>query len=547
MIRNAEVVLKRFEKLKQDRSNWESHWQEIGDYMIPRKNDVNSFKTSGTKRNALILDNTGMIGCELLSGALHGMMTSVSSEWFGLTTGDDELDKDDDARFWMQDTVKKMHNLFNNSNFQTEIHEFYLDLCGFNTAGMSIMEDPISDVYFQTHFLKELYISENNKGYVDEIYRCFQWEPKKIIQEFGMANVPQYIREAFEQNKEEKFEIIHCTYPADELGGVRKRGFRHPFVSQYILTKDKIQLAVRGFEEQPWIVARWAKASGESYGRGPGMNALPEVKMLNLMEEVMIRSAQKVMDPPVQAPDDGFIMPIKLKPGSVNYYRSGSNNKDRVEPIFNDAKIEVGFEIMQARRARVKEAFYVDQLQLGQGKEMTATEVVQRTEEKMKILGPLLGRLQVEMLRPLIDRVFAIMMRKKRFLPLPPSLQREEGVKLGVRFSSIIAKMQRMGEAKSAFDTLNALGGLVQLDPTILDNINKDRYARGIANIFNFPQDFMNTKKEVDKIREGRAQAQQDAMAQQQEAHDAETLNKVTPAIAATKDMEEGEMIEEGQ
>ena len=140
------------------------------------------------------------------------------------------------------------------------------------------------------------------------------------------------------------------------------------------------------------------------------MSALPEVKTINVMTETMIMGAQKVIDPPVQLPDDGFILPIEVVPGGINYYRSGTS--DRIEPLFNDTRIDFGFQALEDRRKRIREAYYVDQLQLQQGPQMTATEVLQRTEEKMRLLGPMLGRQQAELLRPLIDRVFEIMLRR---------------------------------------------------------------------------------------------------------------------------------------
>ena len=356
-------VIERVNKLKGDRGTIENHWQEIADFIFPRKNDFITEFTPGEKRNAQVVDNTGMVALELLAGALHGMLTSPNSLWFGLSTGDQKLDSRDDVRMWLQDTAIEIHNTLNNSNFQTEIHEVYLDEIAFGTSVMSIEEDDKSVVRFATRHLKECYICENSKGRVDEVYRCFKWTAKDIVNEFGEGKdkVGEKVMKAYESGKDDqKFEIIHYVYPADYKGGQKFK-----YESQYILAADKMLLKSGGFNELPYVAPRWSKAAGEVYGRSPGMNALPEVKTVNVMAETIIKGAQKVVDPPLQAPDEGVIRPIKTKPGSFNYYRAGTT--DRIEPIFNDSRIDFGFEVMKERHERIREAFFVNQLQLAQG------------------------------------------------------------------------------------------------------------------------------------------------------------------------------------
>lgn len=542
MIKKVEQVIKEAEYLKGQRGNWETQWQEIADYMMPRKNDINTFLAPGSKRNTQILDNTGQVSLELLAGVLHGLLTSATSNFFDLTTGNDALDNRDDVRRWVEKVVEIMHTQINNTNFQTEAHEFYMDLCGLCTAAITILEDKEKDFVFKSHFLKEIYIRENSKGIVDQIYRIYDWEARKIVEDYGIKNVPDCVREAFEGNKpEEKFQIIHHTYPAYELGEKRK-GFRFPIVSQHILVKEKYELKLEGFNENPWIVARWAKASGEDYGRGPGVNALPEVKMVNLMEETMIKSAQKIIDPPMQAPDDGFVLPIKTRPGSINFYRSGSNRTDRIEPIFNNQRIDFGFEIMESRRKRIKEGFYVDQLQTGELDRATTVEVMTKNDEKMRFLGPLLGRLQVEFLSPMVDRIFAIMLRKNRFPPPPPSIQ---GMLLKVRFSSAIARMQKMTQANSTMQFLGAGVQLAQIDPSVLDNLDANAAYRGIASWFSFPQKFLKDQDAVDEMRQQKAQQQAEMAEIAKNQADSQTIKNITPAMQAAQQMDPEQMEEE--
>jgi hypothetical protein len=533
MIKSNELVIKTQEQLSGERGNFEKLWQDIGDYVLPRKNDINSFKTPGTNRNILILDNTAMTSLELLAGHLHGIVTSASNPFFEFTTGDFAVDNRDDVRKWMQDTVDRMHMALNNSNFQTEVHELYLDLCGFNTAAMSILEDSELDFVFKTHFLKEIYIKENNKGLVDQVYRRFEWEARKIIEEYGEKNCPPSVIDAWKSQKpEQKFEIIHAVYPQDPLGE-KKKGFRFPIVSHHVLVKDKFTLKLHGFNEAAWVVPRWAKASGEDYGRGPGINSLPEVRMINLMEEVVIKSAQLAFGPPVQAPDDGFIGGIKIKPYGISYYRSGSNRTDRIEQLFDVPRVDFSAEIMAQRRQRIKEAYYVDQLQTREADRQTTVEVMQRREEQMRFLGPLSGRLNTEFLSPLVDRVFGIMSRRNRFLPPPAVIQ---GKKLSVKYSSAIARVQRMTEANSTFQFLANIAPLAQINPAVLQNIDTDAAFRGIAPQFSFPQRYIRDQDVVDNMRAEAAKVQEEQMQMQKDLAQTEMVKNAAPAIGMAQE-----------
>lgn len=533
MIREPKQIKAIVQHLKGERGTWESHWQEIADHMLPRKNDITTVKAKGEKRNYQVLDNTGMQSLELMAGALHGIMTNPSQIWFELTTGDDLLDSNILVRIWLEDTAKRMIQAMNNTNFQTEVHEFYIDLCGFCTGSMFIHEqdEGDDDFLFQTLFIKEIFIRENNKGIVDEVYRVFEWDARKLVQEFGMKALPEDVVEAYKLGTTaRKWEVIHAVYPVDKDSGIKKRGFNHQIVSQYILPEKDLELSLGGYNEKALLVSRFAKSSGETYGRGPGTTALPEVKMVNVMQDTMIRGAQKVIDPPLQVPDDGFILPLRTFPGGINVRRGGSGRSDGIKPIFNDTRIDFGFQILQDHRNKIKQAFYVDQFQTPQGgKVMTATEVIQRTEEQMRLLGPLLGRQSVEFLRPLVDRVFGIMYRKKRFLPVPDMLK---GKKLDVRYSSAIAKAQRVRDAEGIMQTVQVLTPFTSMDQTIVDWFNGDEIAKGVTKIYSFPSKFIRSEVEVEELRAKRAQAQQQAQQQAQAAAEAENIGKAGPAMA---------------
>jgi len=529
-------IVSRLDALKSLRGVWETHWQEVTDYTIPRKNEYVKSNVPGEKKGVELYDNTSMVSLETLVAALHGLLTNPNTLWFLLQTGDPILDDSDEVATYLQDLSRRMHRVLNNSNFQPEVYEYYLDLASVGTATMVMEEDKDSVVAFSTKHLGEIFPAENSKGLIDEVYRTFAWTPKQIVQKFGVgvdptkdalsAVVGDKVAKCYIEGKNEKFEIIHAVY-RDEDTKVKKL----PFVSQYVLKEDRKTLQEGKFRRFPYLISRWSKTSGEVYGRSPAMTALPEQKTLNVMAKTMLKGAQKVVDPPVQIPDDGFVRPLRTFPGGVNYYRAGS--QDRIEPIFNDSRIDFGFEAIRERQQRVREAFFVDKLSLVQSDRMTTVEVNQRIQEQMRFLGPLLGRQQTEFLRPLIDRLLDIMIDKDggsgELLGQPP--EQIADVELDVMYSSPIARAQRMGEADSLAGAMQASAPLFEMDPASIDNIDSDQYIRENFQIFGASQRVLRDRDEVEAIREARQQAQAQAVKQQQEANEAENFKKVAPIL----------------
>lgn len=524
---SVKQIKEKVHHLKSERGTWETHWQEIADFIVPRKNTITNQKTPGQKRSVQVVDSTGIQSNELLAGALHGLLTNPNAFWFELTTGDVKLDREDDVRMFLQESTRSIHNVLNNSNFQTEIHELYIDICAFGTSCMYIEEDSRDTVRFSTKFIAEFMVEENSRGQVDQIYREWHWSATKLVQEFGITKVSKKVREAYEKGKEDKFCVHHAVYSREMVDPNHRSAFK--FISQYTLPDCDHELKEEGYREFPYVVPRFTKAAGEKYGRSPGMNALPEVKTLNKMTETMIIGAQKVVDPPVQMPDDGFIMPIVVLPGGINYYRSGT--QDFIKPIFNDTRIDFGYQAMDERRKRVRESFYVDQLQLQQGPQMTATEVLQRTEEKMRLLGPMLGRQQSELLRPLIDRTFDIMVRQGKIdmTKIPTVLK---GKKIDVKYSSLIAKSQRLAEGQNLLRVMEAVTPFANADASVLDNINGDQAFRVIADVYGLPQEVIRTQKEVDGKRKARAEAQQAALDQERARQQTDAAPKMADTMA---------------
>ena len=521
----AKNLLKRFDRLKSQRQNWESHWQEVADYMQPRKADVTKSRSKGDKRTELIFDSSPLQSVELLAASLHGMLTNPSTPWFSLRFKEYEMENEDEAKEWLEDATEVMYSAFNKSNFQQEIFELYHDLITFGTAAMFIEEDDDDILKFSTRHINEMYIAENDKGRIDTVFRKFKLSARSAIQKFG--TVSANISVVAKKDPYEEVEILHAVYPRSDFDPKKQDKDNMPFASIYLDASSGDELSVSGFREFPFVVPRYLKASHEIYGRSPAMTALPDVKMLNEMSKTTIKSAQKQVDPPLLVPDDGFILPVRTVPGGLNFYRSGT--RDRIETLNIGANTPLGLNMEEQRRNSIRNAFYVNQLMMQQGPQMTATEVIQRNEEKMRLLGPVLGRLQSELLKPLIDRTFAILLRKNLFRQAPEFLA---GKDIEIEYVSPLAKAQKSTELQSIMRAIEIMGSLANVAP-VFDHINMDKLVRHLADIVGVPQKILKPQSELNAQRE-EAQAQQQQMEQMQQVQQlAEAGGKVAPLAKA--------------
>ena len=515
-------LLKRFGKLVTQRQTWESHWQEVADYMMPRKADVTKQRSKGDKRSELIFDSSPLHAVELLSASLHGMLTNPSTPWFSLRFKNVDTGDADEANEWLQDTTEKMYDAFNRSNFQQEIFELYHDLITFGTASMFIEEDADDIIRFSTRHIGEIYISENNKGRIDTVFRKFKISARAAILQFGEKNVSNALRGTAMKDPYEEVTILHVVYPRENYDPKKKDAKNMPFASCYLELDNKHEVSQSGFNEFPYVVPRYLKASFEIYGRSPAMTALPDVKMLNEMSKTTIKAAQKQVDPPLLVPDDGFILPVRTVPGGLNFYRAGT--RDRIEPLNIGANNPLGLNMEEQRRNAIRDTFYVNQLMMQNGPQMTATEVVQRNEEKMRLLGPVLGRLQSELLRPLIDRTFAILLRKKIFRQAPQFLA---GQDIQIEYVSPLAKAQRSSELQSVMRAIEIFGSLSKISP-VFDHIDIDALVTYLADIVGVPAKVLNSQAQVNAIR----QKKQQEMMQQQQMQQMQQIAQAGGAVA---------------
>tara|TARA_B100000287_G_scaffold365834_1_gene360748 strand:- start:17544 stop:19163 length:1620 start_codon:yes stop_codon:yes gene_type:complete len=511
----VDSIIKRLDQLESHRAPWEQLWQDCTDYVNPRRGDFTVKQSRGTStRFDKVFDSTAPLANEQLASGLHGHLTNTAENWFSFKVSG--MEPNHSIREWLQQSVETLFDrCFNlpETNFITSIHELYLDLGSYGTGVIYVEDRPGKAIQFRSFHLADCYIAENHEGIVDTLYRKYKHTARQLLQLYSDV-LPEKFKENAVKQPFQEFTCVHAVEPRADLDYGKEDNTNMPWKSCYVLVEEKLLLAESGFREFPYMVPRWSKTSGEVYGRSPAMICMPDIKMVNEMMKTTIRAAQKATDPPLMVPDDGFMMPLRTIPGGLNYYRSGS--PDKIEALQGGERPDIGLDFIDSRREHINKSFHVDWLQLRDGPQMTATEVLQRQEEKMRLMGPMVGRLQSEFLGPMLDRVFNIMTRRQQ-IPIPP--QDLQGAELKVDYISPVARAQKSSTVFNFTRLMEQVIPLANVKPEILDNIDPDGTFRWAHEALDAPTETLLDLEEVQKIREQRQQeeqaAQQAAVAQQ--------------------------------
>lgn len=510
---------RRFEKLRADRGTLNSHLEEIAEVIYPNGLGFVSRRTAGEKRMSRIFDETGVTANRLLSASMHSMATNPASKWFsirvlgGKTQDGQDINDSPAVKKWCSDTENILYEEMYapGTNLIPTLHEFYLGLGAFGTGVIFIGEASAGNLMFQARSLAECHIAENRDGVIDTLYRCYRLTVRQVMEAEADGWSPSdKTREMFQQGKlDDEIEIIHCVEPRTVRLVGKKNARNMPWASCYFELATCHELAEGGFPEFPFVCPRWEKAAGEIYGRSPGMEALPAVRMLQSIESETIKIMQKLSNPPYFLRDDGVLGAIRNIPGATNFWRGNPN--EGVMQLPTSDKIPITLEWVEGIRNRVRTIFQNDTLQIVDDREMTLGEANMRRTERMRLQGPNIGRLDAEMLGPMITRVYGILDRKGK-IPLAPEEMidpsKGQSRPITVEFVSPLANVQKQEQLAGLVQIFNYIAPLGELGLMALaKKINMNRVIDGLWDILANDPDWLNTPEEMQAIEQQEAQA----------------------------------------
>lgn len=524
--------IQRLGTLKNDRTHFDTQWEEAAERVMPSHRDTFLSRSTGKivqgqKKTELQFDATTAFAALRFSSVMESLVTPQASIWHLLKSGDSVLKKNRQARIFFDELNEVLFNYRYRpvANFVGNSQQLYLGL-GVYGNGTLYIDQPEDDrgLRYRSIHLAETYFAENHAGIIDTVYRVFNMTARQIMQKQGWS-IPDGISDAAENPTmmDKKYEILHCVLPRHDYDPQRMDGKGKKFASLYIFVEQQHLLSEGGYDSFPYAIARYTQAPGETYGRGPAQWVLPAIKVLNEQKKTILKQGHRIVDPVLLAFDDGMLGSFSLKAGSLN---PGGVNKDG-RPLIHTlptGNIAVGDKMMDMEKNIIHDAFLITLFQiLVDTPQMTATEVLERAREKGMLLAPTAGRLQAEFLGPMIEREIDLLARQGLLPPMPPILQ-QAAKEYRIEYDSPMSRMQRAEKAAGFMRMISVFGEYAKMtgDPEPLDWANFDEAAPELADINGVPERWINSIDAVVAKREKRSQA----LEQQQ-------MIEAAPAIAS--------------
>lgn len=477
-----ETLRKGFERARERRTAWEPLWRECYAYALPQRGFGLGAEFAPARRyNEHLFDGTAPDAVEQLAASLLAELTPPWSRWFGLRPGHD-VATDDRAALaaYLENAADRLHGHFDRSNFAVEIHQCFLDLVTVGTATLLFQEAPLGEpsaFRFTAVPAAEIFVDGDQNGHIGHCYRTTTLTLAALRARYPEAKLPAWILEESERRPEQRHELVESVQPRGP--DCHYAAFlAHPGRDG---AKDCI-LAEGSFEHSPFITFRWIKGAGELYGRSPVMTALPDIKTANKVVELILKNASIAVTGIWLADDDGVLNPanIKLVPGSIIPKAVGSAG---LTPLQAPGRFDVSQLVLDDLRARIRHTLLTDRLGPVQGRKMTATEVLERSGEMTRLLGAMFGRLQAELITPLLLRAVSILRRRGE---LPGLFVDGRTVELQSR-----APLARIQAREDVRNVMLWLDTVMRLGPEAAQVLNMAASARWLAQMLGVPDELV--------------------------------------------------------
>lgn len=498
------------------RALFETYWNEVAERVDPAAaNFITRDRSPGEKRTEKLFDSTATIALGRGQAAFESMVTPRTQKWHNLKAVDPALSRSQPVRAYLEDVRDLLFSIryATTANFANQNSEFIRSFLAYGNAVMYVDEDKTGrGLRYRCYPLAECYFAEDAHGMVDTVHRRFKLTARQLGQFFPNAKFSQSIREAIERGETRDFHLLHCVKPNDEVNP-RRRDYRGMPISSYYFLKEQGEVIEEGgYTSMPYIVSRYRVHAGEVYGRGPAMDVLPAIKTLNEQQKTNLRAGQRMADPPLIASDDGALAPFNMRGGSINYGYMDDQGRALIQPLQMASNLPVALEMQEREAGVVRDAFFITLFQiLTEGPQMTATEVLQRMQEKGVLMSPPVGRLQSEGYGKLIERELDLVSRLAggAFMPEMPMELMEAGGTYEVQYDAPINRAQRAEEGVAILETINIAASLAQFDPGALKVIKAKESLRALAEIKGFPARLLASEDEIEEAEAAEAEAAQ--------------------------------------
>lgn len=534
----AKDDLRNHDRLCELRMPWEGAWQEI-DERFP--SGAGGFlKTSpGTFRGARNFDSTHVTALERFAAAGVAITTPEESDYIRPRFSDPALMALPEVQAWCAAAGRRLRDIRHalHTNFGVAANEDWGQLGTYGTSAVWQEATP-RGLFYRTLHLSEVWIDVDYAGLVDTVHRKWRWTARQCEKFFGREALTPNMLKALEDRKEhEEFEILHVVAPNRDWDAERMDHRRFPIASRYMATGEKLFLRRRGYNTMPVSVSRHVTSPGEIYGRSPAFNMMPNIQGANAMKRTTLRAAHKAVDPALLFSDDNGAGKISTKPGGLNPGFVDENGRPMVSRMpGGENGIPFALEMIEQEQQVIKTGFLEEfyKILTDPNSRMTTTEVLEVMAKQGVLVRPYASRYATEKQHPMTQRDLDLALRAGQIEPFPPAV-REAGAWPMIQYENPLAAMVRAESTAKSMRYLEAVVPLANVSPDVLDRIDADAMAKGMAEEIGVRPDYLRSDEEVAAIRKGRAE-------QQQAAIDAELLEK---SAGAVKDLAQAASYEE--
>lgn len=426
-------LLAQFTELEQIRRPLEPAWDEVTRLIYPRRSSWNlNPKQLNPTVGEDIYDGTAINALNLMSDGVQGKLVTSSMPWFKLRFRNRKIEDEKGAKEWIEDTELSLYSIYNQCSFYDAMSEVFPDGIALGTAYLFVEAAEGEGVVFSPRHHKEMYISENRFGKVDTFYRKFSMTHRQALETFG-DGLPESISELAKTRPEESVSFLHAVRPrSSKPTGPDVPAKLKRYGSYYLVYKTAANAAApagdlvreSGYDYFPLVAWRFKKNPGEVYGRGPGMDAIYDVQMINQASKSLQEASHRALRPPLVA-HEMFRGRIRTNPGGVTYW-DGQGDPD-IRELNQLGAFPLSLEAINRMEKIIREHFHADFFtilsmqrdQASQGSPKTATEIAAITAETASIMGAIVSRNQSELLVPTLTLTY-VMARELGLIAPPP-------------------------------------------------------------------------------------------------------------------------------
>jgi hypothetical protein len=517
--------------LEQDRKPYESVWDEVTDNFYSKRNFYLPTNKNASRKPDHKYSSRAKRASHIASKGFQGYTADRRADWLQLVFEDQSLMGMYGVQDWLETGQRVLLSHLSRSGFYESLSEAIPD--GMNMATASIYsEENVAQarIVFKARHPRATWYAENSFQEVDiamdEEYMSF----RSMVERFDVENLHPSWQQMAERQPFDNQTIRHIVMPMDERyltfsSGPRSKKMK--FVSIWFDHHNRHIIDVGGYWEFPYFVWRYDKSDSEVYGSTcPGFEVIDDSYIANQMTRTRIALGNLIADPPMITPEElegsDYILP--------GYHIYTTRKDQKIEPVPLGANYPITTDnedrIEQAIDAHFNVPIY-QMLQQLEAKNKTATEVIEIAGERVALLGPTVGRYELDILQPAVRRSFNLL-RRANLLPPPPRAVMdaiEQGEVLKIEFVGRLSQIQkRYYKTDGIGQVFGYIGAIRDVNPDALDNIDFDALTRESLENAGAPASVIREKEDVSKIREDRMRQQQELMQKQEQMATAERI-----------------------